>query len=41
MARGVATTVSLEAAARVIAVGVLASTAMKLGLAVFFGTGSE
>jgi uncharacterized membrane protein (DUF4010 family) len=38
MARGVATTVSLQAAARAIAVGVLANTAMKLGLAVFFGT---
>ena len=38
MARGVATTVSLEAAARAIAVGVLANTVVKLGVAVLFGS---
>ena len=38
MARGVATAVSLEAAALGIAIGVVANTALKLGLALFFGT---
>ena len=38
MARGVATTVSLDAAALAIAVGVMTNTALKLGLALFFGT---
>ena len=38
MARGVAQTVSLEAAALAIAVGVLANTAVKLGIAVVFGS---
>ena len=38
MARGVAKTVSLEAAALAIAVGVLANTAVKLGVALFFGS---
>ena len=38
MARGVAKTVSLEAAALAIAVGVLANTAVKLGIAVVFGS---
>ena len=37
MARGVAATASPAIAATAIAVGVLANTAMKLGLAVFFG----
>jgi uncharacterized membrane protein (DUF4010 family) len=37
MARGVAATASPAIAAFAIAVGVLANTAMKLGLAVFFG----
>ena len=37
MARGVALTVSPAVAAAAIAVGVLANTAMKLGLAVFLG----
>ena len=37
MARGVAQTVSPGVAATAIAIGVLANTAMKLGLAVFFG----
>ena len=37
MARGVAATASPAVAATAIAVGVLANTAMKLGLAVFFG----
>ncbi len=39
MARGVAKTVSLEAAAMAIAIGVLANTAVKLGVALFFGSG--
>jgi uncharacterized membrane protein (DUF4010 family) len=38
MARGVAATASPAIAATAIAVGVLANTAMKLGLAVFFGS---
>jgi uncharacterized membrane protein (DUF4010 family) len=38
MARGVAGTASPAIAATAIAVGVLANTAMKLGLAIFFGT---
>ncbi len=38
MARGVAQTVSPAVAATAIAVGVLANTAMKLGLALFFGS---
>ena len=38
MARGVAKTVSLEAAARAIAVGVLANTVVKLGVAVLLGS---
>ncbi len=38
MARGVAKTVSLETAAMAIAVGVLANTAVKLGIALFFGS---
>ena len=38
MARGVATTGSLDAAALAIAVGVMTNTALKLGLALFFGT---
>jgi uncharacterized membrane protein (DUF4010 family) len=38
MARGVAQTVSPAVAAFAIAVGVLSNTAMKLGLAVFFGS---
>jgi uncharacterized membrane protein (DUF4010 family) len=37
MARGVALTASPTVAATAIAIGVLANTAMKLGLAVFFG----
>jgi uncharacterized membrane protein (DUF4010 family) len=37
MARGVAETVSIDVAARAIAVGVLANTLMKLGLAMMFG----
>jgi uncharacterized membrane protein (DUF4010 family) len=37
MARGVAATASPAIAATAIAVGVLTNTAMKLGLAVFFG----
>jgi uncharacterized membrane protein (DUF4010 family) len=37
MARGVARTVSPAVAATAIAVGVLANTAMKLGLALFLG----
>jgi len=38
MARGVAKTVSLEAAALAIAIGVLANTALKLGVALFLGS---
>jgi len=38
MARGVANTVSLEAAAIAIAVGVLSNTVLKLGVAVLFGS---
>jgi uncharacterized membrane protein (DUF4010 family) len=38
MARGVAQTVSPVMAATAIAVGVLANTGMKLGLALFFGS---
>lgn len=38
MARGVANTVSLETAALAIAIGVLANTALKLGLALIFGS---
>ncbi len=38
MARGVAKTVSLQTAAMAIAVGVLANTAVKLGIALFFGS---
>jgi uncharacterized membrane protein (DUF4010 family) len=38
MARGVAQAVSPAVAAAAIAVGVLANTAMKLGLAMFFGS---
>ena len=38
MARGVAQTVSPPIAATAIAVGVLANTGMKLGLALFFGS---
>ena len=38
MARGVAKTVSLDPAALAIAVGVLANTALKLGVALVFGT---
>jgi len=38
MARGVAKTVSLEVAALAIALGVLANTVLKLGLALIFGT---
>lgn len=38
MARGVAKTVSLEMAALAIAIGVLANTALKLGVALFFGS---
>jgi uncharacterized membrane protein (DUF4010 family) len=38
MARGVAQTVSPAVAATAIAIGVLANTAMKLGLAVLFGS---
>jgi uncharacterized membrane protein (DUF4010 family) len=37
MARGIARTASLETAALAIAVGVLANTALKLGVAVAFG----
>lgn len=39
MARGVATTASLNAAALGIAVGVLANTSLKLGVALVFGSG--
>jgi uncharacterized membrane protein (DUF4010 family) len=38
MSRRVAATASLDVAAQAIAIGVLANTAMKLGLALFFGT---
>ena len=38
MARGVAKTVSLEVAALAIAVGVLANTVLKLGVALLFGS---
>jgi uncharacterized membrane protein (DUF4010 family) len=38
MARGVAQTVSPRVAGTAIAIGVLANTAMTLGLAVFFGS---
>jgi hypothetical protein len=40
MARGVANTGSLDLAATAIAVGVMANTALKLGVALFFGTTS-
>jgi uncharacterized membrane protein (DUF4010 family) len=39
MARGVAESVSLDVAARALAVGVLSNTVMKLGLALTFGSG--
>ena len=37
MARGVAQTVSLDTAALAIAIGVLANTALKMGVALLFG----
>ncbi len=40
MARGVAYTVSMDAAARAIAIGVLANTVMKAGIALVFGRGA-